>query len=126
MEAFLCHAQQVGGGNAQQVGAHLLEGVYVVVAEVGLSDALHLVQAVVVVDRHLSDHLALGCPQLPFAEGVGCDVGQLVADELAGFVLCIKVHAGVDIEETGIGEWHILRLDIVAETVVLAHGHVET
>lgn len=73
VEVVLGGLLEVGGCEGEDVAVHLVEGVDVFEVEAGLADALHFVEAGVVVDGHLSDELFLCGVQLPGCEG---DVAQ--------------------------------------------------
>ena len=50
---------EVGGGDGHDAGAHLFEGVNLVVGEETLADGLHLVEGYLVIYGHLAHKLLL-------------------------------------------------------------------
>ena len=97
-----------------------------VVAQIGLADGLHLVHTEIVVDSHLSHHLALSRTQLGLCQGMLGHTHQFFDDELASTFLSVEIHSGIDVEQARVGKRNKLRFYAITEPISFSDGYVES
>ena len=96
-------------GDGKDVAVHFFEGVDMVEIEVCLTDALHLVEAGVVGDGHLTYELGLRGMELLRGERHIAQLTQLGEDKLCGTLGGTAVDTGIDVEKiTGTSDMYSL------------------
>ena len=125
-EEFVGNVLYDARGKALDVVAHLFDGVHFVIYQMGFADGLHFVEGKIVLDGYLGDELLLGGVELQGGERFFLESFELFHHQLDIFLFGFGLDTGVDVKQTCVGEWGVLRLDGVAKAILLSDGDIQS